>query len=448
MKTAALLAASALTALDNPVMPGGLRLRKEPTVADVMSAFEEFKAANDTRLDEIEKRGAADVLVEEKTKKINEAITGLQDTLNKRAADREADQKRIDELEAQLKRAGAPNADKQESAEQRQYRADFLTFVRHGKDPESLQKRAMSVGDNTQGGYLAPETVDQEIARVARQVSSVRQIARVVSINGPVWKKRISLSNNSSGWVGEQDSRPQTDPSDLREVTVQAMELYANVYATQSILDDANLNLEAWIAEETNLEFERAEGAALATGDGQNKPQGIVPAAAYITYETYGDMSTAAAQGKVGALKTGSTSALQSADTEAADRIIKLQAQLKPQYRQNARTICNRFVEAAARMIKDENSQYIWQPGMQAGAPNTLLGYPITNLDDMASFADGNVVMMFGDFRQFYTVVDRYGVRILRDPYTNKPYVLFYVTKRVGGGRVLTEAAKALVSAT
>lgn len=445
-KAAALLAATALSAPSaNLLKPAGLQLREEPSIATVARAFEEFKKANDERLGGLAKRGDVDVLVKERTDRINEAITAMQTALEKRQADLD---KRADDIEAMAKRAGAPASDDPaDTPEARAYRGDFLKYMRRGEEPESLEKRAMSVGDNTQGGYLAPETVDREIARVARIVSPVRQIARVVTITGPIWKKRVSLSNNNSGWVGEQSSRPETDPADLRNVDVQTMELYANIFATQSILDDAYLNLEAWIAEETNLEFERAEGAALATGDGLNKPTGLVPAAGALHLETFGDASTYAPQGKVGYLKTGSASALQAAETAAGDRLIDLQHQLKPPYWGNARWAMNRFVQAAARKLKDENSQYLWQPGLQAGQPASLLGFPITTLDDMASFADGAVVAMFGDFRQFYAVVDRYGVRILRDPYTNKPYVLFYVTKRVGGGRVLTEAAKALVSA-
>lgn len=414
-------------AMANPY-PANLKIRRDATAADVLTAFEAFKAENDARLKEIEKRGAADPLTVEKQNRIDTFMTDVQAQLN--------------ELAKRAARPGAPAADGGEQDKDAvQYRSDFHAYMRRGAESDRLQKRAMSVSDNSQGGYFASVEVDTEIAKLSRTASPVREIATVSQSMG-TWKKRISKSNNDSGWVGEQQSRTETQSTDFHEVTITPHEIYANVYATQNLLDDASINLDSWIAEETNAEFVKQEGAAFVTGNGIVRPFGLIPPSALRTLE---DDSTFAAHGKLGFLKTGSTSALQASASEAADRIIALQMQLRDQYQANARFVMNRFTLREVRKLKDSTNQYIWQAGAQNGAPATILGKPYTILDDMPSIASAAVVMLYGDFRQYYRIVDRTGVRILRDPFSSKPYVQFYVTKRVGGAPVITEAAKGLV---
>jgi len=415
----------------NP-LPTGIKLRRDPTVADVMAAFEQFKSTNDAEIKALKDRGAADPLVTDKLNKIDAFMTDAQ--------------AQLDDLAKRQARAGAPAEGEKQDPEAIQYRSDFHAYFRRGVETERLQKRAMSVADNSQGGYFTSIEVDNEISKLARDASPVREIATVSQISGTAWKKRVSKSNNSSGWVGEQSDRPATNTNDFVEVTITPHEIYAMPQATQNLLDDATLNIDAWIAEETNAEFSRAEGEAFVIGNGLNRPQGLVPGANDITLET--DTSFAA-QGKVGYLKTGSTSLLgATAGVAEADKLIDLQTQLRDQYQPNARWLMNRFTLRNVRKIKDDNDQYIWQPGLDRGSPGMILGKPYTILDHMPAIGSNNIPVMYGDFRQFYRVIDRIGVRILRDPFSLKPYVLFYTTKRVGGGRVLTEAAKALRCAT
>lgn len=415
----------------NLLKPSRLSVREAASLETIARAFEAFKTANDERLKQIEARGASDVVTREKTDRIDAALTSLQ--------------LQLDEVAKRAQRAGAAAEENKGDPEAIAYRAEFANYFRRGAEIENgrLQKRAMSVADNSQGGYFASVEVDTEIARLARTSSPVREIANVRTANG-IWKKRVSKSNNSSGWVGEQTSRPETNPTDFAEVTITSMELYAHVYATQNLLDDASVNIEAWIAEETNAEFAVREGAAFVSGNGVTQPSGLILPAAMRTLETD---TTFAAHGRLGTLRSGSATALQAGETEAADRLINLQTQLRDQYQANARWLMNRFTLRAVRRLKDENSQYIWAPGVAAATPGVILGKPYTILDDMPSIADGAVPILYGDFNRYYTIVDRLGVRILRDPYSSKPYVLFYVTKRVGAGVVITEAAKGLVTA-
>lgn len=415
----------------NP-FPPGLKIRRDATAADVLVAFESFKTENDARLKEIEKRGAADPLTVEKQNRIDAFITDVQ--------------KQLDELAKRAARPGAPaNGDTaNQDAEAVQYRNDVHAYVRRGAEPsERLQQRAsaMSVGDNSQGGYFASVEVDNEIAKLSRTASPVREIATVSQSSG-IWKKRISKSNNDSGWVGEQAARAQTNGVDFHEVTITPHEIYANVYATQNLLDDATMNVDSWIAEETNDEFVKQEGTAFVTGDGIKKPLGLILPSANRTLETD---SSFASHGFLGYLKTGSTSALQAAETEAADRLIAVQTQLRDQYQANARWVMNRFTLREVRKLKDENSQYIWQPGAKENVPGLILGKPYTILDDMPAIASAAVAILYGDIAKYYRIIDRIGVRILRDPYSAKPYVQFYITKRVGGSPVITEACKGLV---
>lgn len=399
-------------------------------VSALQTAWTEFRSANDARLAEIEKRGSSDVIVTEKVDRINAAITDVRT--------------RMDELELRAKRAGAPGSEAEGSdPEAREYRTDWLRYMRRGDISDRLEKRAMSEGNNVEGGYLTAPDVDREIAKLARDASPVRQVATVRQIGSGMYKRPVSKSNNTSGWVGEQDSRPQTNPADLAEIAISTQELYANVYATQTILDDAYINLEQFIAEETFAEFDKQEGDAFINGNGVNKPRGLLSLPT--TVETG---AADAAQGRLGLVKSGVNGgwATPSATASPADCLIDLIGRLRPIYRANARFMMNRFTEAAVRKFKDTTGQYIWQPGTALGVPATLLGFSNAIADHMPDVANDAIPILFGDFRRAYTIVDRIGVRTLRDPYSAKPYVLFYVTKRVGGGVVISQAYKGLQS--
>lgn len=421
---------AALQTRDDPTPPSGEAAKK--AIEALNRTFGEFREANDKRLAELEKRGSADALIEEKTSKISAAIGEMDATVKDLAKRLEDSNKAREELELRMKRPGAPAEDPHADPE---YRSDFHRFLRRGEITKKLEERAMSASDNTEGGYLTNVEVDRELARVQRDMSVARQIFTVRQIGAGAFKKPASKSNSNSGWVGELAGRPQTDPSDIAEINIATHEIYANVGATQTILDDAFINLEQFIAEETAAAFEDAEGDAFFNGDGVSKPRGL------LTLTTHDEAAGSRAPfGQLGVVVTGSTTGFGS----YADKFMDTIGFLRSKYRQNARWCFNALTEAAIRKIKDDNNAYLWQPATSLEVPSTLLGYGTVVADHMPDIGNGAFPVLFGDMRRAYTIVDRVGMRTLRDPFTAKPYVLFYVTKRVGGGPVLTEAVKAM----
>jgi HK97 family phage major capsid protein len=240
----------------------------------------------------------------------------------------------------------------------------------------------------------------------------------------------------TSGWVGEEGARAETEAPGFVEVAPPLGEIYANPAATQAMLDDAFFNVEEWLAEELAAEFASKEGAAFVTGDGTNKPKG------FLSYGVATTGDVARAFGTLQVLETGVDGAFPASDP--ADKLIDLVYALRAPYRDKACFMMNTNVLAAVRKMKDSEGAYLWRPGMAAGDGATLLGYPIEEVAEMPDLAADSLSVAFGNFEQGYTVTDRMGTRILRDPFTNKPYVHFYTTKRVGGGVVNSEAIKLL----
>ncbi|MDU0343426.1 phage major capsid protein, partial [Bosea rubneri] len=307
-----------------------------------------------------------------------------------------------------------------------EHKAAFASYVRHGEAAglKQLEGKALSAGSGPDGGYLAPSTVESEILRRLSAVSPIRSLATVRTISSGTYKKAFSTTGPASGWVAETAARPQTGTPALAELSFPAMELYAMPAATQTLLDDAIVDIDQWIAEEVESAFAEQEGAAFVNGDGVDKPKG------FLAYPTVVDASWS--WGNIGTLKTGVVGAF--AASNPADILVDLVYALKAGYRQNASFLMNRKTQAAVRKFKDSTGQYLWQPPAAAGAQATLLGFPVVEAEDMPNIATDAVSIAFGDFRRGYLVVDRAGVRILRDPYSAKPHVLFYTTKRVGGG--------------
>ncbi len=220
----------------------------------------------------------------------------------------------------------------------------------------------------------------------------------------------------------------------LAELQFPAMELYAMPAATATLLDDSAVNIDEWIAGEVETAFAEQEGTAFVTGDGTNKPTG------FLSYTTVAEASWA--WDKIGYIVTGVDGAFPASDE--SDILIDLVYALKAGYRQNAHWVMNRSSQAAVRKLKDDAGNYIWQPSAMAGQPATLMNFPIAESEDMPDIGSDEFAIAFGDFRRGYLIVDRRGVNVLRDPYTSKPYVLFYTTKRVGGGVQDFDAIKLL----
>lgn len=374
-------------------------------IAQVQAAFEEFKKTNDEKL----KAKAEDGLVNEKLEKINSAIDNYQ------AA--------IDDLNAKMA-AGQPGKEGPRDAE---YTEAFAGYFGKGNVNAALNK-----GADDEGGFLAPVEWDRTITDKLVEVSPMRQIASVQTISSAGFKKLYNLRGTGSGWVGETAARPETSTPEFGSQTFTPGELYANPAATQQMLDDAEVNLEAWLANEVESEFAYQEGIAFVSGNGTNKPNG------FLTYVTGAANAAANPLGAIALTSAASTTAV------TTDELIDLTLALPGALSQNARFVLNRNSIGKIRKLKNSDGDYVWQPSLQAGQPAQLLSYPVTEMAAMPNTAANAVPIAFGDFRRGYLIVDRAGVRVLRDPFTNKPYVMFYTTKRVGGGVQDPQAIKAI----
>jgi len=384
-----------------------------------MRSFDAFKQANDERLAALEKR-SADVVSEDKVERINQALT---------------EQKRaLDELVLAGQRPLLGHERKAHPLAERERKQAFDRYVRKGDAGglDALEVKALSVGSNPDGGYTVPLEIETTIDRVLAKASPIRSIASVRQIGGNVYRKPITTAGAATGWVGETDAVSQTGTPTLAAIDFPAMELYAMPAATQTLLDDSQVDIEQWLAEEVQIVFAEQEGAAFVGGDGSNKPTG------FLHYTAVADGSWS--WGNLGYIASGAAGAFASSDP--ADALLDLAYAPKQGYRANGRWVMNRKTESTVRKFKDSTGNYIWQPGLSAEQPATLFGYPVTEVEDMPDIAANSYSIAFGDFARGYLVVDRVGIRVLRDPYSAKPYVLFYTTKRVGGGVQNFEAIK------
>ena len=396
----------------------------------VNRAFEEFKATNDAKIAALAKSGSVDALVTEKLDRINADITKHQ------AA--------IDETTKILARIRAGGDGKDGiSPEAAAYRGNFNSYFRRGENEGEVKQfnAAATRGSNPDGGYLVPDQMESAIDRVLGTVSAVRSIARVISISAASYSKLVNQGGATSGWVGENDSRGSTSTPTLSKLEFPAMEIYANPYASQTLLDDASVDIGAWLADEVAIEFAEEEGAAFVTGNGVAKPRGL------LSYDMVANANWA--WGKIGYVAGGKASTFNT-DTgyNGTEKLVSLIHSLKQGYRGNAQFLMNTSTLEVLRLFKDANNNYVWQPSIQAGTPATLLGYQVLDDDNMPSIGADTYPVLFGDFQRGYLIVDRQGIRVLRDPYSNKPYVSFYTTKRVGGGIQNFQAIKALKIAT
>ena len=384
--------------------------------AELMRAFDEFRATNDARLVELERRGSADALTEEKLKRIDEALDAQQRKLEEIA--RKAARPPLFDTTADAATTADPRAEERKQA--------FEAYVRRGDESllRRLEEKALSAGSDPDGGFLAHDELERRVERLLADASPIRAIAGRRRISAGVYRKPFATTRAATGWVGETAARPQTATPTLAELTFPAMELYAMPAATQTLLDDAAVNIGEWLAEEVITAFSEQETDAFVNGDGTTRPQG------FLTVPTVADASWS--WGSLGTLKTGVDAAFPASNP--SDVLVDLVYALKSGYRQNATWVMNRRVQAQIRKFKDANGNYIWQPAASPAARPTLMGFPVVEVENMPDLAAGSLSIAFGDFRRGYLVVDRTGVRVLRDPYSAKPYVLFYTTRRVGGG--------------
>jgi len=430
-------------------------------IENLGKTFEAFKAAHAEEL----KALRADVVTSEKIERIQKALdeqVARKEAAEKAAEKREAEmEKKIARLmlgggggdpakaEAEVKafnahvsawdniRVNAPAGGVTRDG-LAAYKAALPVYFRRGAqalDPE--QFKAMSVGGDPDGGYLVtPDTTGRIVQRVF-DTSPIRQLASVQTIGTDALEGLRDIDEVGAGWVSETGTRAVSTTPQVGMWRISAHEMFSQPDATQKVIDDANVDIESWLAMKVADRFARLENTAFVAGNGVNQPRG------FTTYTTAATADASRAWGQLEHVNTTANGAFASSDP--GDVLFDLISRFKPQYLQNATWVMPRAVLVLIRKFKESTTNaYMWQPGLQRGAPQELLGYPVTMAEDMPALGTGSLSLALGDFRWGYQIVDRQGIRVLRDPYSAKPYVRFYTTKRTGGDVVQFEAIKFL----
>jgi HK97 family phage major capsid protein len=414
-------------------------------IHEVKSNHEAFKKANDEKLALLEKKGSADGLLTEKIERLSKAIDDSEVKRGKLETELKA---RSDALEAAMKRTMSSEHETKtelqdgtvvETKANDLARKSYSDFLRKGRGaeiesgrqgwtPSEDEVKAMAVRADPDGGFLVTADMSGRIVKHVFETSPLRQVANVVTISTDALEGMFDLDELNAGWVAEQDSRPNTGTPKLGKYRIQVHELYANPAVTQSLLDDASIDIEAYLAGKVADKLSRVENAAFISGTGKGQPQGFLNYAAGVNW-------------------SNDTKQIEQVTSAASavfdfDSLIDIQYRLKQPYRDRAKWAFARLSFPAIRKLKDNYGRYLWEPSTQIGAPSTLLGAGIVELNDFPAIAASALVAAYADWNEAYQIVDRIGVRILRDPFTAKPNVSFYTTKRVGGDVINGEAMK------
>jgi len=350
---------------------------------------------------------------------------------------------RLDAMETKMVRPGAAE-DGFYGADAREHKDAFIKgFMNKGDDTaiRAFEAKALStVGTGGDGGYAVPTVIDAEIEKQLQNLSPMRSIVKVKTIETSKYSRLVNVGGTTSGWVGDANNtgtasgtaaRPLTASPSLVEVSIVPGEIYANAAATQRAIDDMQFDAEVWLQEEVAEEFAVKEGDAIVNGTGTDMPKG------FLTYPQAANDDVDRNFGEVQYIPSGANG-----DFVDSAVLIDVVHKLNARYRQDAKFVMNSKTLAAVRKLKDSTGNFIWLPGIAAGQPDSLLGYPVVESEDMPDIALNSFSIAFGDFSRAYTLVERTGTRVLRDPYSNKPYVHFYATRRVGGALVNDDALK------
>lgn len=387
-------------------------------VAEALGAkFEEFQQKNNQRLDGI---------LQEKSK-LAESVDKINGTLSE-----------LDGLKGQLEAilakqnrpGGGGGGSPQDVGE---HKSAFGAFIRKGNDDglRELERKALNTLTPEDGGYAVPEELDRTIAELARDAVVMRQECNVITMGGTGYKKLVDVGGTTSGWVGETDPRPETSTPKLQPVSPIFGEIYANPQASQGMLDDSFFNVESWLGNGVNTEFSEKEETAFSYGNGDKKPKGL------FAYATEAKKDKDRTFGKLEHI-------LADAATLSPDDLVRMVHGLRKPYRSGAKWMMNNLSLMACRLLRDEQGNYLWRPGLEQDVSSVLLGYGVAENEEMPDLAAQAQAISFGNFKRAYTIIDLIGTRVLRDPYTNKPYVGFYTTKRVGSMLENHQAVKML----
>lgn len=408
-------------------------------------AFEEFKAANDKRLEELKKGNESRVTeLEAKLAKVDKDLAAASEAKRKAETELQIQRERIEELEARAKVPGKTLEQKLES----EYHEKFMQFMRSGAQDQELgvqlrsierqmlEAKDVTIGTGSAGGFAVPEQIAREVEKQEKLFSPVRMDVKVVQIGTSDYKELVNLRGTTGGWVGETGTRTATGTSTLREVAPTQGELYAYPQASEWSLDDVFFDVGAWLAEEIAETFAVEEATAVLTGNGTSRPTGMLNTTP-TTVDDFGSPLRGAAVYQY-------VASAASPDAITPDSLIDLVYKLNSRYRSGAKFIFNSTVAASIRKLKDTTNQYLWQPGLQMGEPDRLLGYPTSIWEQMANVGANAFPVGFGNWRRAYVLVDRVGMRITRDEVTTPGYVKFYVRRREGGIILNNNAAKFL----
>jgi HK97 family phage major capsid protein len=316
--------------------------------------------------------------------------------------------------------------------EQTEYKDAFTSYVRRGDEAalQVLEKKNLSTLVDADGGYMVPQTLISKLEKDLSDVSVLRRLANVMQVSSSSVDLLLNTTGAAAGWTGEQDDRNTTDSPQVQKLVVPVHEMYAKPRATQKLLDDASINVEQWLSESVAHRLAALENRAFLYGDGDKKPTGI------LTFDT---------------AATASWGHFAHVTYEAAnliDNLVDMFAGIKGEYLNDACWLMSRATLAVVRKLKDQDGRHIWQPSLDAATPSTLLGHKVEICDELPALGteDAHISIIFGNFKRAYQVVDRQGTTVLRDPYSSKPYVEFYTTKRVGGNVVNFESLVMLKS--
>lgn len=389
-------------------------------VNELCSAWEHFKQVNEQRLCEIGERGSADTLTIAQLNRVNDNI------------DRCKERVRKIELSVQRPGLGTSGSDYYTLDEgAAEYKSAFNLYLRKGIEAPltRLQTKALSTETNSDGGYFVHPAVAEEMSNKASKGSPMRQLATVQNISTSALEVIEDYTSPGVDWSGATDIAISTETAapDIDRKDIRVWELYANPRITQQLLDDASINVEEWVIKKVGQAFAMKESEGFIKGDGTRKPEGILT------------RTDKRASDFIERIKSGVNGNI------TVDSLIKMYYSLKEDYISGAAFLMNRATTQLIRMLKHpNNNSYIWQPNMTMGAADTILGLPVYQSADMMVPATGSLSVALGDFKRGYMIVDRSGVNVLRDPYTAKPMVTFYITKRVGGAVVCGNAIKLL----
>jgi HK97 family phage major capsid protein len=302
--------------------------------------------------------------------------------------------------------------------------ADALRRMFHG---DELELKAMAVGDDPSGGFLVVPALSAGMTVVEQDFSPLRQLARVIPIEqGDAYEEPVDKDTATATWVGEQQARPATATPQIAMLRIPVHEIYAMPEATQNFIDDARFNIVTWLTEKVGRQFGVAEGTAFLAGSGVSKPRGL------LTYPTAATPDASRAWGTLEHVATGTSGGF-GADPAGANKLIDVVHSLKAGYRKGGVWLMNKKTVGEVRKLKDTSGRFVWVDSLIPGTPPSLLGYVVVEAEDMPDIAANSLSIAFGNFARGYTIIDRLGVRFLHDPFTNKPLVRLYTTKRVGG---------------